>query len=148
MAAKPEITRFRLSTLRRVLEIERVSFGSEAYTREMFLELDRDCGDLFFIAKRSGRIAGYIVTCAAAERAEIVSIAVDPRYRKIGIGKALMAHTLSALKKKGVRSVGLMVRASAGPVIRFYRRFGFRAVRRVPGYYSDGAEALRMRNLL
>ncbi|MEK7409667.1 MAG: ribosomal protein S18-alanine N-acetyltransferase [Acidobacteriota bacterium] len=138
------VARFRRWHLEGVLEIEHASFGEEAYTREMFLELQRDCGELFFVARRAGRVAGYIVSGLRADRAEIVSIAVDPACRRMGLGKALMARTLQDLERRGARRVGLMVRSSDAAAISFYRGFGFRPVRRVAGYYGDGGEGLRM----
>ncbi len=135
---------FRRWHLKRVLEIERASFGEEAYTREMFLNLARDCGDLFFVARSAGRVAGYIVSGLRADRAEVISIAVDPACRGMGLGKALMSRTLRDLERRGARRAGLMVRASDAAAISFYSGFGFRPVRRVADYYGDGGEALRM----
>lgn len=136
--------RFRLRHLKRVLEIERASFGSEAYSSDMFLELDRRCGDLFFVAERAGRVVGYIVTCVH-EAADIVSIAVDPAHRRTGVGSALMRRTLEELGERRVAVVGLMVRAADAGTVRFYRGFGFRRIRRVPRYYEDGGDAFLMR---
>lgn len=142
------ISRVRLAELKRVLEIERASFGEEAYTAAMFRQLFENCGDLFFVAKRSGRIAGYVATCAARGSAEIISIAVHPARRNAGIGTALMEHTRGALQRRGVRRLRLMVRAGNAEAIRFYRRFGFRRVRTVPRYYEDGGAGWRMERRL
>ena len=138
------VFRARFAHLRSILAIERASFGDDAYTAGMFRELFENCGDLFFVAKRSGRVAGYMVTCVARGRAEIVSIAVEPGRRKSGIGRVLMKHTLSALKKCRVRKLTLMVRLTNIDAIRFYRRFGFIRSRTVARYYEDGAAAWRM----
>jgi ribosomal-protein-alanine N-acetyltransferase len=135
---------FRPADLKNILSIERAAFPREPYDRELFLELYRDCGGLFIVAKCSGRIAGYMVSCAKSGKAEIVSIAVHPKYQKLGVGSALMVHTLAALKKKKVQSVKLMVKTTNSSGVRFYRRFGFIRVRRVPRYYEDGADAFRM----
>jgi ribosomal-protein-alanine N-acetyltransferase len=84
------------------------------------------------------------VTFAGRKKAEIVSIAVEPRFRKLGVGSTLMAYTLRELKKRRIERVELMVRASDHGTAAFYRRFGFRRVRRVPRYYEDGGDALLM----
>jgi ribosomal-protein-alanine N-acetyltransferase len=138
------ISRFRLWDLSRVLEIERAVFGAGAYSRGMFLELYRDCGGLFFVAKCSGRIAGYVVTCAGRKKAEIVSVAVRPDRRGRGIGGALMANTLQALEDTAVERVELTVRTTNQAAIRFYRGFGFVSGPVASGYYEDGEDGLRM----
>jgi [ribosomal protein S18]-alanine N-acetyltransferase len=140
-----QIRAFRRRDLARVVAIEAASFRADAYSKELFLELFADCARLFFVARCSGRIAGYIVTCAGGERAEVVSIAVDPRYRGIGAGKALMRHTLARLKRAGVKRVLLMVRAANTAGLAFYRWFGFRRVGRVARYYGRGGDGVRMR---
>ncbi|MEO8131150.1 MAG: GNAT family N-acetyltransferase, partial [Bryobacteraceae bacterium] len=79
---------------------------------------------------------------------ELVSIAVDPDFRTLGVGAALMKHTASVLKRRRVYSWHLMVRINNEPAIRFYRRFGFVRSRTVRGYYENGGDAWRMRTLL
>jgi ribosomal-protein-alanine N-acetyltransferase len=143
-----QIRTFRPSDLDRIMKIERAAFSRESYTRKMFLQLYRECRDLFVIAKRARRIAAYMSTCADSTQAELISIAVDPKWRKLGLGSALMRHTLAALKTRKVRRVILMVRTANTEAVRFYRRFGFTRVGRVPGYYEDGAAAYSMRKRL
>jgi ribosomal-protein-alanine N-acetyltransferase len=143
-----QVTLFRRADLRSVLKIESDAFGDEAYQRELFLELQQECGDLFFVARYSGLIAGYAVSCARGEKAEIASIAVDPKYRNKGLGRALMLRTLNKLKTLGVRTAELMVRSTSVATIRFYRNLGFSRVRKVAHYYQDGGDAWRMKKIL
>ena len=117
-----QIRAFRPSDLDRIMKIERAAFAREPYTRKMFLQLHRECADLFVVAKRARRISAYMSTCANAEQAELISIAVDPKWRKLGLGSALMRHTLAALKERKVRRVVLMVRIDNTEAVRFYRR--------------------------
>jgi ribosomal-protein-alanine acetyltransferase len=145
VAPQIEVVRFQRRHLARVLQIEKASFPSEAYNRRMFLDLRRDCGDLFLVARRAGRLAGYMVTCTESGEAEIISIAVTPEARGAGVGTALMRQTLARLDEAGVKRAWLMVRTTGAETIRFYRGFGFRAAGRVEGYYQDGGAALRMR---
>ena len=143
-----EIRPFRRRDLARVREIEDASFPRDPYPNEFFLDLFENCGRLFFIAKHSGRIAGYVVTCTGKRDAEIVSIAVDPLHRGAGVGKALMRHTLAIVKRAGIERVLLMVRVKNAAAIGFYGGFGFRRTGRVSGYYGRGGDALRMQKKL
>ncbi|HZT33895.1 MAG TPA: ribosomal protein S18-alanine N-acetyltransferase [Bryobacteraceae bacterium] len=145
MPARIRISRFRLAQLPRILAIENAAFPREAYNRQMFLELHRDCSPLFYIARYGHAIAGYMVTCTAGSHAEIVSIAVHPQFRQRGLGAALMRHTLRRLKPAGITQVDLMVRTTNAAAIAFYRRFGFRRARCVAGYYDDGADGILYR---
>lgn len=140
-----EIAHYDPRHLRRILQIERASFPDEPYTRAIFRDLYKECGELFLIAKVRGRIAGYIATRVCSGRAEVVSIAVDPDYRRAGIGKTLLGHALERIEKSGAHSVELMVRVDNREAIHFYRRFGFRHAGRFAGYYEDGQTGLRMR---
>ena len=139
---------FRLDQLESILKLERAVFPEDAYDREMFLDLHRKCGGLFFVAKVDGEVAGYAVSCLARGNGEIVSLGVARRFRRHGVGKALMRRTLRALASAGARAAVLAVRVDNTAAIEFYRGFGFRSERRVPRYYQDGGGALRMRRLL
>ncbi|MGE5568578.1 MAG: ribosomal protein S18-alanine N-acetyltransferase [Rhodospirillales bacterium] len=140
-----EIARCHPRHLRRILRIERASFPGEPYTRAIFLELWRECGEFFFIVKIRRRIAGYIATRLRDGHAEVISIAVDPAYRGAGAGAAMLEHTLEHLAAAGARSVELMVREDNEAAIRLYHRFGFRRAGRYAGFYWDGEAGLRMR---
>src|SRR5207248_2463878 len=93
------IRRFRLPDLNRLLEIEQAAFPKAAYPRDLFLELYEDCGQLFFVALRGRSIAGYSVVCTRLPRAELISIAVDPKNRRQGIAEALLKRTLGRLRQ-------------------------------------------------
>jgi ribosomal-protein-alanine N-acetyltransferase len=138
--APVEIVRFRPRHMASILEIERAAFAEEPYTRAIFRELYAECGELFLVAKLRRRIAGYIATCARDGTAEVVSLAVHPEHRRKGIAAALLEFTLKRLRGP----VELMVRVDNQAAIRFYRRFGFRQVEKVPGYYEKGLAGLRM----
>lgn len=139
-----EIVAFRRRHLRRILEIELASFGKAAWPRRLFLELQRDCPDLFFAAKVSRRIAGYSATCVAEGQAELVSLAVHPDYRRRGVAGALLQHTMRDLRRAKIRRVELMVRTGNAAGIRLYHSFGFRRVRMVRRYYEDGGDGILM----
>jgi ribosomal-protein-alanine N-acetyltransferase len=80
----------------------------------------------------------------ASFRAELVSIAVDPKLRGKGVASALMDSTLRRLRRRGVRRLHLMVKVTNKTAIRFYERYGFQNGRIVRRYYEDGADGRRM----
>jgi ribosomal-protein-alanine N-acetyltransferase len=139
-----QIVPFRLRHLERIMAVERSSFGADAWPRDLFRDYYRDCGDLFFAAKVFGRIGGYIVTCVQGRSAEIASLAVHPMYRRRGLARMLVSHTLLRLRVIGARRVELAVRTDNHAGAQLYRSFGFHRIRRVCRYYEDGGDAFLM----
>jgi ribosomal-protein-alanine N-acetyltransferase len=140
------IRRLRTSDLDRILKIEEASFGNDAYDRNLFAEYFRKCGELFLVAIRGRRICGYAITCkrAGCSCAEVISIAVDPAARQKGTASELIASTIRRLRRRHVARLTLMVKVTNRPARRFYEKWGFRKVRRVPKYYEDGKDGIRM----
>ena len=141
-----EVRRFARRDLDRVLAIERASFGKDAWPSELFLEYWRISPELFLIAQvrnqsAARRIAGYSITRIDWRGAELESIAVDPLDRGRGVAQALLDATIVRLRSGALR---LMVGTDNEPALRFYQRFGFTRVRKVPRYYGPGRDAWRM----
>lgn len=145
MKSSVELRQFQLRDLDRILEIEQVSFGSDAWDRELFLDYFRQYPDLFLIARRARRIAGYIITCVGSKDAELVSIAVDPLDRGQGVARAMVDETRAQLRLHRIKTWWLMVAVSNQPAIRFYESYGFRRTRRAKRYYGAERDAWRMR---
>ena len=78
MATPFSIRLLRLSDLDRILEIERASFGEDAYDRNLFADFYHKCGDLFLVAVRGRKVCGYMVTCIGGRAA--------PPTRRTGVG--------------------------------------------------------------
>jgi ribosomal-protein-alanine N-acetyltransferase len=140
-----EVRPFHPRDLDRILEIEQGSFGPDAWDRELFLEYSRRCPELFLVARHGRRIGGYIITCTRPKEAELVSIAVDPRDRRRGLGRAMLDETLTQLRSRRVSTWWLMVATSNDPAIRFYESYGFARKRRTKRYYGAGRDAWRMK---
>jgi len=143
-----EIRPFLRRHLDRVVAIERLCFAHDAYPAELFLDLYRENGELFFVARRSRRIVGYCVSSATGAEAEVISLAVVPEHRGAGVGRALMRHTMTRLKRRRVCTLALMVRPENQDALHLYRRLGFRVAGRIPRYYEDHSDGLLMRKRL
>jgi ribosomal-protein-alanine N-acetyltransferase len=134
--------------LGRILEIEAASFGADAYDRNLFAEYTRKCGDLFLVAEWGSKVCAYSITVlspgAAGNRAELVSVAVDPAFLGKGAAAALMDSSLRRLRRRGVTRLGLMVNVMNFRALGFYKKYGFRKLRRVARYYEDGTDGISM----
>ena len=98
------------------------------------------------MARSAARVIGAVVVAADVEsmHANVVSIAVDPRYRRNGIALRLLYAAL-AQQAAPVRTVSLEVRADTAGARALYERLSFRVSRKMRGYYADGAAALEYR---
>jgi ribosomal-protein-alanine N-acetyltransferase len=140
-----DVRRFERRDLRRVAEIERASFGQDAWQPKLFLAYWRASPELFLIASYGRGIAGYSIARIDWRGGDLESIAVGPRYRGRGVAQALLQATLVSLRSAGVGALRLMVSTANESALRFYQRFGFVRVRNVKNYYGAGRDAWRMR---
>ncbi len=91
----------------------------------------------------SGRLRGFALSRLAADEAEILTVAVDPALRGLGVGRDLMREHLARAALSGARAIFLEVDPDNAAAVTLYRRLGFRDVGRREGYYrrSQGQTA-------
>ena len=101
---------------------------------------------------RTNRLASYVVARAGDEvvgfggiwimvdEAHVTSFAVDPRWRRRGVGERLLIALLDLSIARRAREATLEVRLSNLPARKLYEKYGFRPVGIRPRYYSDNAE--------
>jgi [ribosomal protein S18]-alanine N-acetyltransferase len=136
------IREFERRNLGRVVQMERASFGKDAWPAEWFIEYWRESPKLFLVARLGRRMAGYSITRTSWRGAELESIAVDPRFRGRGVARALLDATVARLE--GAGALRLMVSTTNASALRFYRQYGFVRTRLVKRYYGAGRDAWRM----
>ena len=92
-------------------------------------------------AKR--RIAGFALIRTVADEAELLTIAVDPRWRGRHVGRALMDAVFADLMLSPARRMFLEVDEQNHAAIRLYERQGFSTISKRKGYYPrpDGSAA-------
>jgi ribosomal-protein-alanine N-acetyltransferase len=106
-----------------------------------------------FLALREGaaeRMAGgFVLARATAGEAEILTIGVDQRFERVGLGWRLMQAALREAKMRGAEDIFLEVDESNAAARRLYDRLGFIKVGERKAYYAaaDGnrSSALVMR---
>lgn len=92
-------------------------------------------------AKR--KIAGFAMIRLAADEAELITIAVDTRWRKKGVGLALLRAVFDDLLMTPARRLFLEVAADNPAALKLYGKMGFAKVAERKGYYerADGQPA-------
>ncbi|MCP4318420.1 MAG: GNAT family N-acetyltransferase [Hyphomicrobiales bacterium] len=97
-----------------------------------------------FIARRPGRrrrSGGFVLARLAADEAEILTIAVSPKYRQNGLGWRLMGAVLRHLRAEGTPSLFLEVDEGNDAAITLYRKIGFSKVAERAAYYDQDSGA-------
>jgi hypothetical protein len=87
--------------------------------------------ELFLVAEKEGEIVGTAMGGFDGHRGWVYYVAVREKYRKQGIGKALMERVEKDLKGIGCTKLNLQVRSSNQEVVEFYRRLGYNVEDRV-----------------
>ncbi len=100
--------------------------------------------DVFLLTRQYGFIIGRLVL----DEAEVLTLAVDPTARRLGIGRDLLGEFMTLARIRGSATAFLEVAADNHAAIALYHAEGFVESGRRRGYYrqSDGqrADALAM----
>lgn len=98
-------------------------------------------GAWLLLGEWRGRTAGFAMSRAVADEAELLLIAVDPIARGRRLGSALLDGVADAARARGVRRLFLEVR-SGNPATSLYRGAGFVKVGERKGYYRGANGAM------
>jgi len=133
-----EIRRLTYADLPQVIAIERRAFPTPWSLAMFVLELSKPSG-ICLAAIGGDRMVGYLICSRYDTVWHLMNVAVDPALRRQGIASALIER-LFELADEPSEQYTLEVRASNGPAIRLYERFGFRGAGRRRAYYHDNRE--------
>lgn len=126
--------------LRGVLQIEQQVYP-QPWSLGLFLsELTQRSTRIYLVARVAHRVVGYLGMFRSLDDAHVTTIAVDPEWRRRGVGSRLMAAAARAAAGRGYRNVTLEVRVSNKPAQEMYRRFGFAPAGIRRAYYPDNQE--------
>ncbi|MGI6620779.1 MAG: ribosomal protein S18-alanine N-acetyltransferase [Bacillota bacterium] len=123
-----------------VLAIERQSYPTPWSRNAFTSELTSNLYAHYFTARIDGTLVGYFGMWVFFDEAHITNIAVDPRFRRQGIGERMLRFAFSKARELGATKMTLEVRLSNHGAQNLYRKLGFqdRGIRK--GYYSDTNE--------
>jgi ribosomal-protein-alanine N-acetyltransferase len=114
------------------------AFG-EAWTLPQLAGVMVMPGTWLTIARVDAAPLGFALVRSVLDECELLLLAVDPLWRARGVGRALIDHSLTTARRRGIISMNLEVRAT-NSAITLYEKVGFEYVHRRPGYYrgQDG----------
>jgi [ribosomal protein S18]-alanine N-acetyltransferase len=127
--------------LTEIMTIECVSYSAPWHVETMRGELRGvGRGKIYLVAEIEGHLVGYIGSHYFAGEVHILTVAVAPYFRRLGIGELLVLSLLLKVIDLGGEYATLEYRVTNEPAERLYRKLGFAAVTVRPGYYLDNKE--------
>ncbi|MHB9133491.1 MAG: ribosomal protein S18-alanine N-acetyltransferase [Armatimonadota bacterium] len=134
-----QLTRMTMADVAQVHRLECLCFPSpwdlEAYQGEI-----GNPSAYYVVAKQDELIIGFGGMWAVGEEAHVVTLAVDPEYRRHRLGRRLMEALMQEARRRGASLVTLEVRVGNRPALGLYASLGFHVVGYRRGYYPDNGE--------
>lgn len=81
--------------------------------------------ELFLVGVVDGDVVASVMAGYEGHRGWVNYLAIAPRLRGKGFGRALMQHVEEALQQRGCPKINLQVRESNREAIEFYRHLGY-----------------------
>ena len=114
-------------------------------TLRYFLSLrSADC----LVAMEGGHIVGFILTEENRPLGHVITLDVAEKFRRKGIGSALLAESEKDLALRGVRHVLLETAANNEAGVAFWQRHGYGIAAILKHYYLGRLDAYEMRKIL
>lgn len=82
--------------------------------------------ELFLVGVARGEIVGSVMAGYDGHRGWMYYLGVDPRYRRSGLGRALVGEAERLLGERGCAKVNLQVRRENLAAVGFYEAIGYR----------------------
>lgn len=106
----------------------------EAWTEPQAMSMLALPGAWLSLASIDGQPAGFALNRIITDEAELLLLAVAPRFRRHGVGMALVDRSRAITQQRNGSRLHLEVRHN-NPAIELYNKAGFGIVGRRSGYY-------------
>ena len=137
-----QIRRMTLNDVDTVYELEKRIF-KDSWSRRSFINEAVNTDYSFpYVMARQEKIVAYAVVWYVSGELHVNNIAVDPKFRRRGLGAELLEHILEMFPD--FDTAFLEVRISNEAAIRLYEKYMFNKAGVRKKYYADGEDALLM----
>ncbi len=132
-----------------VQQIENMCFQEERYSAEDLSAILEEDGFETMLAEEDGPVGSAIVNYRPdLIAAQLVSLAVLPRYRGRGIAHLLLSEAEKRVRARGARRMVLQVEVINVPAMNLYVHHGFTIEGVIGNYYGPGRDAFFMSKAL
>lgn len=89
-------------------------------------------------------LIGFALMAIKGGRGHLLLLAVEPKYRRFGVGRALIERLIEVAILMDLEAIVLEVRVDNTSAQQFYEALGFKRTEHVKGYYQNKSDAYRM----
>lgn len=114
-------------------------FGAESWSADDFLTESEKSGGVVLAVYCGGVLAGLFAGFTASDTGEVLTLAVEPSFRRKGIARKLL-DAFFALVPAETETIALEVRCSNCAAISLYESFGFKKAGVRRRFYCDPIE--------
>lgn len=114
-------------------------FGAESWSADDFFTESEKSGGTVLAAYCGGVLAGLFAGFTASDTGEVLTLAVEPSFRRKGIARKLL-DAFFALVPAETETIALEVRCSNCAAISLYESFGFKKAGVRRRFYHDPIE--------
>jgi len=146
----PEIRKLEHDDFKHLLVIETESFDS-GYSPYFIKMIPFLYSNTSFIAVKGRSAQGYAMAAieqSNPRRAWMLSLAVRPKYRGVGLGERLVIQVLDALKQSEVAEVLLSVSPDNVKAIALYEKLGFTTLKIIEDFFGSGEHRKLMKKII
>ncbi len=146
MAESVIIRQATIEDIDELYRIEEAGFEHDRFDKKQFRHLITKANSTVLILIHNNNICGYSIMLwrKNSRRARLYSIAIDPQAHGRGLGGQLLRASEELSLSLGCNEISLEVRVDNKPAIHVYERHGYHEIKPLIGYYSDGANGMRM----
>ena len=123
-----------------VVALDQMSFSLPWPERSFRFELTENTASRCWVAEADGHIVGMIVNWLLVDEVHVATIATHLEYRRQGIAKKILIHSLQYMSDEGAVSSFLEVRESNTAAREMYHKLGYEDTGRRKAYYKDNNE--------
>lgn len=122
-----------------------VEAGLEScWTRQRIERSMRHTDSVVLTARQHGSVVGFGIMQYGDTTAHLNLLAVEPMYRRLGIGRGLIRWLEQTAREAGTYRIQLEVRAPNVGALAFYQALGYQESSVLRGYYQNVEDAVRL----
>ncbi|MDR2437712.1 MAG: ribosomal protein S18-alanine N-acetyltransferase [Endomicrobium sp.] len=131
-----DLVTFSQKLLDDILKIEQESFVAP-WNIEMFLGSAQNKTTTFKALLENKVVLGYYIISTVVDESEIISIAINPKFRRQNLGKFMLSNILKEVQGKRAKFIFLETRKSNTPALNLYKFFRFKEIGVRKNYYKN-----------
>lgn len=131
-----------------MVEMVREAF-TEVYPSQIWADIAGYWPEGFIVLMSDSEQIGALVGVIDSEASSrILILVVRPQHRGKRLGAMLLERFYGACRERGIKTISLEVRKGNDGAKKFYEKNGFKTVRELPCFYTNGDDAWQMTKIL